>query len=189
MKAYTLIRDSLCKAMTFGSIVPVMFSPAAWAKEPSLMAIELYGGSAGAAYIQIQNVLINGKSEMRDCSAFGLTAMGKSAYNKLEKLLPASGGVVERGNDGVLRYSVAGGKAVCVVPANMKFEHSETLSPAAMAENIPLKGDPIAPGSDGATGAKAQFAGWHRRLGIRRLPGWLQMHFTSGYRSLQTARF
>jgi len=130
-----------------------LLSPAAWSKEPSLMAIELYDGSAGAAYIQLQNVLINGKVEMRDCTPSGTAPMDKSAYNKLEKLVLAPGGVLERGDDGVLRYSAAGGKPVCVVPANIKFEHSEALSPAAMAENIPFRGDPVAPGSDGATAA------------------------------------
>jgi hypothetical protein len=140
--------------MAFGFITLGLLSPAAWAKDPSLTAIELYDGSAGAAYIQLQSVLINGKVEMRDCTPSGTASMDKSAYNKLEKLVLAPGGVLERGDDGVLRYGAAGGKPVCVVPANIKFEHSESLSPAAMAENIPFRGDPVAPGSDGATGAQ-----------------------------------
>src|ERR1700691_3190059 len=153
MKASTSLRNSLCPAMVFGLIALGLLSPAAWSKEPSLMAIELYDGSAGAANIQLQNVLINGKVDLRDCTPSGTAPMDKSAYNKLEKLVLAPGGVLERGDDGVLRYSAAGEKPICVVPANIKFEHSEALSPAAMAENISFRGDPGAPGSDGATAA------------------------------------
>jgi hypothetical protein len=138
--------------MAFGIITLGLLSPTTWAKEPSLAAIELYDGSAGAAYIQLQNVLINGKAEMRECALSETAPMDKSAYNKLEKLVLAPGGVLERGDDGVLRYSAAGEKPICVVPANIKFEHSGALSPAAMAENIPFRGDAVAPGSDGATG-------------------------------------
>ena len=42
----------------------------ALAKLPSLMAIELYDGPAGAAYVQLGDVLINGKAELRDCTPF-----------------------------------------------------------------------------------------------------------------------
>jgi hypothetical protein len=139
--------------MASGLITLGLLYPAAWSKEPSLTAIELYDGSAGAAYIQLQNVLINGKVDMRDCTPSGTASMDKSAYNKLEKLVLAPGGVLERGDDGVLRYSAAGVNPICVVPANIKFEHNEALTPAAMAENIPFRGDPVAPGSDGATAA------------------------------------
>jgi len=154
MKACKSLRSSFCQAIIIGLTALGLVSPAVWAKDPSLMAIELYDGSAGAAYIQLQNVLINGKVEMRDCSSSGITPMDKSAYNKLDKLVLGSGGVLERGNDGVLRYTAVGGKTICVVPANIKFEHSEALSPAAMAENNVFRGDPISPGSDGATVAQ-----------------------------------
>jgi hypothetical protein len=153
MKASTFLRNYLCQAIAFGLVTLGLLSLTAWAKEPSLMVIELYDGSAGAAYIQLQNVLINGKTEMRECALSGTAPMDKSAYNKLEKLVLAPGGVLERGDDGVLRYSAAGAKPVCVAPANIKFEHSESLSPAAMAESIQFRGDPVAPGSDGATTA------------------------------------
>jgi tetratricopeptide (TPR) repeat protein len=129
-----------------------LYFPGASAKEPSLTAIELYDGSAGAAYVQLQNVLINGKIEVRDCTPSGTSPIDKSAYNKFNKVMLSAGGVLERGADGVLRYSTAGGQPICVVPANVKFEHSASLSPAAMAENIPLTGSPIPPSSDGATG-------------------------------------
>src|ERR1019366_5511678 len=124
--------------------------PAALAKEPSLNAIELYNGTSGSAYVQLADVLINGKAELRNCSLSAATPIDKSAYAKLQKMGLTAGGVLERGADGVLRYSNAGAPAVCVVPENVKFEHNASFSPAAMAELAELRGRPIAPGSDGA---------------------------------------
>src|ERR1035438_9652758 len=152
MKVRTLLRNSLCKAIAFGLTSLGLYSPGASAKERSLTAIALYDGSAGAAYVQLQNVLINGKIEVRDCTPSGTSPIDKSAYNKFNKVILTAGGVLERGADGVLRYSTPGGQPSCVVPANVKFEHSASLSAAAMAENIPLTGAPIPPSSDGATG-------------------------------------
>jgi hypothetical protein len=129
--------------------------PAASAKEPSLTAIELYDASAGAAYVQLTDVLINGKVEMRDCTSSSTGPMDKSTYSKLEKLTLAAGGVLDRGADGILRYSAAGAPAVCVVPENVKFEHNATFSPSAMADGIQFRGNPIAPATDGAAGAQS----------------------------------
>jgi hypothetical protein len=148
------LRNSLCQTLTLGLGFLGLYSPAASAKDVSLTAIELYDGASGPAYIQLQNVLINGKIELRNCASAGTAAIEKSAYSKLEKLTLAAGGVLDRGADGVLLYSAAGGPAVCVVPANIKFEHGSSLSPRDMAENIPFTGAPIAPGTDGATAAQ-----------------------------------
>jgi hypothetical protein len=151
MKVRIDLRNSLCKTLVLGLSFLGFYSQAASAKDVSLTAIELYDGGSGAAYIQIQNVLINGKIELRACGPTGTAAIDKSAYNKLEKLTLGAGGVLDRGADGVLRYSATGGPAVCVVPTNIKFDHGASLSPSEMAENIPFTGSPIAPGSDGAT--------------------------------------
>jgi len=154
MKVRIGLRNSLCMTLVSGLGFLGLYSPSASAKDVSLTAIELYDGASGAAYIQLQNVLINGKIELRDCSSAGTSAIEKSAYNKLEKLNLGAGGILDRGADGVLRYSAAGGPPVCVVPANIKFEHGSSLSPKDMAENIPFTGVPIAPGTDGATAAQ-----------------------------------
>ena len=117
------------------------------------MAIELYDGSAGPAYIQLGDVLINGKAELRDCAPSGTTPIDKSAYSKFEKITLNVGAVLERGADGVLRYSNAGGPATCVAPDNVKFEHGASFSLASIADQALLKGSAIAPGTDGAVGA------------------------------------
>jgi hypothetical protein len=154
MKVRIGLRNSLCKTLAIGLSFLGWYSPDASAKDVSLTAIELYDGATGAAYIQLQNVLINGKIELRDCSSAGTSAIDKSTYNKFEKLTLGAGGVLDRGADGVLRYSASGGPAVCVVPMNVKFEHGNSLSPSDMAENIPFTGSPIGPGSGGATAAQ-----------------------------------
>jgi hypothetical protein len=151
MKVRTPLKNSLTTTAALAIVTALgLYTPSAAAKDASLAAIELYDGASGPAYIQLQNVIINGKIEMRDCTPLGIAPMDKSAYNKLEKLSLAVGGVLDRGPDGVLRYSPATGTALCVVPMNIKFDHDTPQTPAAMAEGIPFHGDPVGPGSDGA---------------------------------------
>src|SRR5438067_8815699 len=54
------------------------------AKEAPLTAIELFDGPNGAAYAQVTDVVINGKTEMRVCSS--PERIDKSAYGKLPKV-------------------------------------------------------------------------------------------------------
>jgi tetratricopeptide (TPR) repeat protein len=120
------------------------------AKEPSLTAIELYDGVSGAAYIQIADVLLNGKAELRSCVSSESSPIDKSTYNKFQKVGIAPGGVLERGTDGVLRYGTGDGQSGCVVPDGVKFEHNATFTAAVLADSADLHGRPIANGSDGA---------------------------------------
>jgi hypothetical protein len=123
------------------------YAPAASAKDIPLTAIELYDGPAGAAYVQLTDVQINSKVEMRDCTPFQSGSVDKSAYGKMGKVLLAPGGVLERGADGVMRYSSPTGQTVCVVPANAKFEHGGTYSLSGLADQAFLHGTPISSGS------------------------------------------
>ena len=65
-------------------------------KEPSLTAIELYDGASGAQYVQLSDVLINGKVELRNCDSALSGPMDKSQFGKLPKLTMGSGGVLKR---------------------------------------------------------------------------------------------
>jgi hypothetical protein len=121
----------------------------AWGKEAPLTAIELYDGASGPAYVQLADVLINGKTEMRNCSGVESGPIEKSAYNKLPKVGLAAGGVLERGADGVIRYGAAGGQGSCVVPDNIKFEKNATFTAAAMADALDLRARAVATASDG----------------------------------------
>lgn len=153
MKVRTRWHKSLSITAVLGIAAFGFNPPPVSAKDTPLTAIELYDGSAGPAYIQLQNVLINAKIELRNCAPSGTNPIEKSAYNSLEKLTIAVGGVLERGGDGVLRYSAAGGTPICVVPANVKFEHSASISAAAMVDASTFKGDAIKAGTDGSTSA------------------------------------
>jgi hypothetical protein len=154
MKVASFLRSAARRAMALGLLGMGLYTQAALAKDPSVMAIELYDGSAGPAYIQLGDVLINGKAGLKDCTPSGTSPIDKSVYSKFEKIMLNVGAVLERGADGVLRYSNVGGPAICVVPENVKFEHSASLSPASIAEQAQLIGRPIAPGTDGANMAQ-----------------------------------
>ncbi len=114
--------------------------PAAHAKSPSLNAIELYDGPSGPAYVQLAEVLINGKLELRNCASFEAGSIDKSAYNKMPKLTIAAGGILNRDQNGVLRYGSSDSAATCVVPEGVKFEHNATFTAAAMADMADLRG-------------------------------------------------
>lgn len=130
---------SLFRTIAFGVFGLGWLTSVAMAKEAGLAAaIELYDGPAGAAYVQLSDVLINAKVEMRECSSS--EAMDKSAYGKLPKLTLGVDGVLERGADGVLRYSTSQRSGVCVVPVNVKFDHKATYSPSQMADGAVLTG-------------------------------------------------
>jgi hypothetical protein len=127
---------------------------AAAAKESSLAVIELYDGASGPAYIQLAEVLLNGKAELRSCAGSESDSIDKSTYNKFPKLTPAAGGVLERGSDGVMRYGAGDGPATCVVPENIKFEHNATFTAGVMADSADLRGRAVAAGTDGSAAAQ-----------------------------------
>ncbi len=140
--------------LAFGAILLVGSGLRAVAKEPSLTAIELYDGASGPAYVQLADVLINGKGELRSCAGAESGSIEKSAYNKFPKLVLVPGGVLERGSDGILRYGGGGGSTACVVPENVKFEHNASFTAAVMAENADLRARAVATGSDGSAASQ-----------------------------------
>ena len=125
-------------------------APTAMAKEPSLTAIELYDGPSGAAYVQLTDVLINTKAEMKNCTPYQQASVDHSTYNKMELVHLAAGGVLERGTDGVMRYTENGAGSVCVVPLNAKFEHGASFSLSELADQANLTGPATGPGGGGA---------------------------------------
>lgn len=128
--------------------------PDARAKEAPLTAIELFDGASGPAYLQLAEVLINGKGDMRSCAGAESSSIEKSQYNKFPKLAMVPGGILVRGDDGVLRYTPPEGQAACVVPENVKFEHNASFTPATLADSADLRGRAVATGSDGSAAAQ-----------------------------------
>ena len=138
----TLVRHGL--AVVLGAIflaIPLS------AKDVSLAAIELYSGTNGPAYVQITDVLINGKIELRSCGS--ATKIGKSAYGELTKVALGPGATLEYGSDGILTLTKDANSS-CVVPTNVKFEKNVALSPADLATRSVLQAKVL---SSGATGA------------------------------------
>ena len=133
-------------ALVLGGLCLGLVAPAASAKDAPLIAIELYDGPSGAAYLQLTDVLINGKAEMRDCTAFQTAPVDKSAYNKMAKVTLTPGGILDRGADGVMHYTTDVSQVVCVVPANAKFEHGGAVSLSDLADQGLLHATPIADG-------------------------------------------
>lgn len=117
--------------------------PAFAAKPASLMAIEVFDAPTGAAYLEVVDALINAKPELRDCSSFQGTSVDKSAYGKMQKVALSAGGILERDQTGVLRYSATEGHKVCVVPDNVKFEHNAAFSLSDLADQAKLTGTPV----------------------------------------------
>jgi hypothetical protein len=127
-------------------------APAAMAKDIPLMAIEVYDGPSGAAYVQLSDVLINGKIEMKDCTPFPNAGVDKSTYGRMTKVVMGAGGVLERGADGVMYYTPSGGKATCVVPVNIKYEHSASYSFSELADQATLQGTAMGTSTEASPG-------------------------------------
>jgi len=142
----------LWKSIAFAALGVGLCAPNLIAKPPSLTAIVLYDGASGVAYLQVTDVMINGKAELRICTSFEAAPIDKSTYNKLQKLALAPGGTLERSADGVLRYRTGQDSAVCVAPDNVKFDHNATYSLSDLADQARLTGTPLAPPSDAAAG-------------------------------------
>ena len=141
-------RLSLAWILALAGFGLVWLAPAAMAKEPSLTAIEVYDGPSGAAYVQITDMLISAKAEMRDCTPYQQAAVDSSTYKKMELVHLVSGSELKRGTDGVLKYTVVGASTLCVVPLNAKFEHGASLSLSDLADQAVLTGTAL--GSSGS---------------------------------------
>jgi len=154
------VSRSVLRAQVMAGAIAVAFSgPVAQAKEAPLTAIELFDGASGPAYVQLAEVLINGKGEMRVCTGAESGPVEKSTYNKFPKTGLGAGGILERGADGVLRYRLGEGPAACVVPENVKFEHNASFTVAQMADSAELRARAAATGSDGVGSAQPLKAG------------------------------
>jgi hypothetical protein len=119
-------------------VLIALTGPAVHSKDVPLTAIELFDGADGAAYVQITDLLINGKAEVRSCG--GATQISKSAYGKLVKI-PLNSSVTSLERDGHGMMSLTRGSAAeCVVPSNLKFDKDESLTPAQLADRAVLQG-------------------------------------------------
>ena len=141
---------SFMKRATFALAFIAVAGSAVHSKDVPLTAIELFDGPNGAAFVQITNLLVNGKAEVRSCG--GATQINKSTYGKLAKIpLNSSVASLERDAKGVMNLT-RGGAAECVVPSNLKFDKDETLTPAQLADRATLEGQVVTSSPAGITG-------------------------------------
>lgn len=108
-----------------------------WAKEQPLNAIVLYDTANGAAYEQVSDLLINGKIEVRMCTAG--QQIDKSTYGRLPKITLTGATSLERTADGVLILTKDSAPN-CVVPANVKFDRDVSYTASELADKAVLQG-------------------------------------------------
>ena len=137
--------SSMRFSIAFSLFVLIACAPTSFATQPTLTAIELYDGPNGAAYVQLGDVLINGKATLRDCTPFQAAGVDKSSYGKLQKVTLSPGSVLVRDDDGVLRYETGSGPAVCSLPDNLKFDHSGSYTLSGLADLARLTGTVLSP--------------------------------------------
>jgi len=134
-----------CLLGCLACLLAVVDSPA---KEPPLTAIELYDGESGAAYAQVTDLLINGKSEMRVCPS--ADRIDRSSYGKLAKVSLSGATSLERTSDGVLMLN-RGTETVCVLPSNLKFEKEGAMGASELADGAVLQGSILSSSPAGVT--------------------------------------
>ena len=118
-------------------------------KDVPLTAIELFDGPNGPTFVQVSDLLINGKAEVRSCG--GAAQINKSSYGKLLKIpLNSSVTSLERDAQGVMNLT-RGAAAECVVPSNLKFDKDENLTPAQLADKAALQGKVLSSSPEGTT--------------------------------------
>jgi len=115
------------------------------AKTVGLTAIEVYPSGNGMSYEQISGFILNAKNEVALC---GESAhWDKSAYHKLTKVLLTPGMSLERDSKGVLMLTQESGSPACVVPANLKLDKGDDLTPSSLADKAAMEGT-VLPASD-----------------------------------------
>src|SRR5215470_15170334 len=138
---------------SFASAVPCLFlllCISAAAKDTPVSAIVLFDGPNGPAYVQVSNLTLNNKTEVRVCE--GVAKFDKRAYDALPRMQLAGATSLERTSAGALALT-ADSKATCVVPSNLRFDRNAELTPADAAEQAFLQGTLV--GADAAAGLPA----------------------------------
>src|SRR3984957_21011165 len=137
---YFVCRVSFCRTTVAVLLLGLLSGSAFAAKAPELSAIEVYPTGDSQAYVQISGFILNGKNEVHLCTAG--QQINKNSYGKLPKLTLTSGWSLERAKDGVLLLN-RGGVPECIVPANLKLEKAEGVTPSELADKTDLQGQVV----------------------------------------------
>jgi hypothetical protein len=128
---------------------------AVFAKDAPKVGIILYESSAGPAYVQATDILINGKNEVYVCG--DADAHDNSSYKRLGKAKIATATSIDRDPKGVLRMTTAGGTA-CIAPMNLKLEKRKGVTPRELADMAVLTGRFVSRSANGNDTVPPQFA-------------------------------
>jgi hypothetical protein len=123
----------------------------AQAKEAPLVAIVLYQGQSGPAYVQLSDFLLAGKREVYVCGGQPLT---NSEYHKLAKTKLAAGMVLRRENSPAIGISQLS-EFPCVLPANLKLDRQYTTK--ELADKATVSGTPVSKSSNAGTDVPTVF--------------------------------
>lgn len=130
------IGTSLFRAFKVASCAALV-ATSVQAKEAPLVAIVLFDGPAGAAYVQIIGLKINGKVELYGCN--GDAKINKSTYGRLPRVKIKGARSLEENAEGVLVLTTEQG-TVCVLPSDLRFEKGSDLAPQDAARQAILQG-------------------------------------------------
>ncbi|HUR36371.1 MAG TPA: hypothetical protein VM009_01050 [Terriglobales bacterium] len=119
------------------------------AKDRPLIGVILFQGETGPAYAQVQGIQLNGKSEVYVCS--GTAPLTNDTYKKQPKTQLSLATALERGADGVLTMTTAGGTN-CVVPTNLKLEKNKSYTPSDLVDMAQVMGALISASSNAQGG-------------------------------------
>src|SRR5947209_9557829 len=160
---------------------------------PPINAIALFDGPNGSAYVQINGLMINSKTELRVCD--GVSKFDKKTYDKMPKTQLQGAASLERGDNGVLSLATASGTA-CVVPSGLKFDKNAEFTTSEAADQAVLQGSVIGASAKQALELPAvkpglrlvfvpapdtEFAEYLRAERAHSIPGWRE--FLSRYDS------
>jgi hypothetical protein len=144
-----LLERSLERRFGLWLVFSLVAISGAWAKDAPVTGILVYGSSGKLAYAQVTDFLVNGKTELRACTAG--TGISKSQYKNLAKINLATVKTLERLPDGSLVAGVGEAAPGCVVPGNFKYDKDATLSTADIAEKSTYTGQVVGSSPAGQT--------------------------------------
>lgn len=127
-----------CKLIGFALLLFVLlYVPGAQAKDKSLTAVLLFEGPKGPAYLQLSDVMLNGKAEAYVCTKG--SSFDNSTYHRMTRMSLANGLELERDAEGALALKTSEG-AYCIAPQNLKFDKGAKLSTKDLADRAVLNG-------------------------------------------------
>jgi hypothetical protein len=130
-------------------------------KDKPLLAVMPYEAPDGPAYVEVADLMLNGKTKVLQCVAGA--PIDNNSYKKFAKLKLAQATIIERSADGTLEMKTASGSA-CIVPSGLKLEKNARLTTSQMADQAVVQGRLVGRSSNAAEtipllkpGVKLQF--------------------------------